>query len=166
MRESNYSCSVTETLGATRGRKSYEILWICNQCFDNFGGMVDHEQCTSGHLNCRIHLVPAEYIWYQYNSDCPSYNIRTQRGVKRQCTLTYIFYERSTLNANVSVSPRTLCLHDERNARKNCEVKTSRLVYEQPLTSIFPCADSIRFIVSALNSAHDSPPESIHLSPT
>ena len=68
----------------------------------------------------------AEYIWYQYNSDCPSYNVRTQRSVKRQCTLTYI-YERSMLNANVSVSPRTLCLHDERNARKNREVKASRL---------------------------------------
>ena len=108
----------------------------------------------------------AEYIWYQYNSDCPSYNIRTQRtGVKRQCTLTYI-YERSMLNANVSVPPRTLCLHDERNARKNCEVKTSRLVCEQPLTSTFPCVDSIRFILSALNSAHDTPLESTHLSPT
>ena len=33
----------------------------------------------------------AKYIWYQYNSDCPSYNIRTQRGVKRQCTLAYIY---------------------------------------------------------------------------
>ena len=108
-----------------------------------------------------------EYIWYQYNSDCPSYNIRTQRGTKRQCTLTYI-YEGSMLKANVPVSPRTLCLHDERNARKNCEVKTKRLVCKQPLRSIFPCVDSIRFILSVLNSAHDSPPESnyTHLSPT
>ena len=43
-------------------------VWICNQCFDNFGRMVDHEQCISGHL-------------------------RIQRGLKRQCTLTYIIYE-------------------------------------------------------------------------
>ena len=64
----------------------------------------------------------------------------------------------------MSVSPRTLCLHDERNARKNCEVKTLRLVCEQPLTSIFPCVDSTHFILSALNSAHDSPPESTHAS--
>ena len=35
------------------------------------------------------------------------------------------FSQASTLSANVSVSPRTLCLHDERNARKNCEVKLS-----------------------------------------
>ena len=72
----------------------------------------------------------------------------------------------SILSANVSVSPRTLCLQDERNARKNCEVKSLRLVFEQPLTSIFPCVDSIHFILSALNSAHDSPPESAHASLT
>ena len=63
---------------------------------------------------------------------------------------------------NVYVSPRTLCLLDERNVRKNCEVKTWRLVSEQPLTSIFPCVDSIHFILSALISAHDSPPESTY----
>ena len=69
----------------------------------------------------------------------------------------------SVLNANnVSVSLRTLCLHDERNnARKNCKVNTQRLVCEQSLTSIFPCVDSILFILSALNSAHDSRPKCV-----
>ena len=88
--------------------------------------------------------LPEENIWYQYNSDYPSYNIRTQRGVKRQCILTYyiIYNKGSMLRARTCLS-------------------------EQPLlTNIFPCVDSIRFILSALNSAHDSPPESTHLSPT
>ena len=76
-------------------------------------------------------------------------------------SLEAAFSQASMLSANVSVSSRTLCLHDERNARNNCEVKTWRLVCEQPLTSIFPCVDSIHLILSALNSAHNSPPECV-----
>ena len=39
-------------------------------------------------------------------------------------SLEAAFSQASLLSANVSVSPRTISLHDERNARKNYKVKT------------------------------------------
>ena len=78
-------------LGPTRGRKSYDVLWICNQRFGNLGRVVDDKQCTSGHLNCQKSAFGTSIIIIATVANCPSYNIRTQRGVKRQCILTYIF---------------------------------------------------------------------------
>ena len=86
-------------------------------------------------------------------SEVSSNTLKKGGGLSKNTSLEVAFSQASMLSANnVNVSPLTLCLHDERNARKNCEVNSWRLVCEQPLTSIFPCVDSIHFILSALKA--------------